>query len=154
MLVIQNLVALSQNSSFTVFGTVTDAKTGEPLIGVNVYAKSGEINTITNVYGFYSLKLKAGNYAVTFHHVSYVSIEKNIHGDESNRLDIAMIPDTGSLQEVVIKSTRKNNVTSTQMSSLELNIEKIKKIPSVFGETDLLKAIQRFNKLECKRRQF
>ncbi|HEX6171251.1 MAG TPA: TonB-dependent receptor [Chitinophagaceae bacterium] len=140
---IQNLVALSQSHSFTIHGTVTDATTGEPLIGVNVIIKSNEVNTITNAYGFYSLKLKAGNYTVTFHHVSYTAIEKNIHGDTSSRLDIAMSPNTGMLREVIIENMpKKNNITSTQMSSVELNIEKVKKIPSLFGESDLLKAIQ------------
>ena len=143
VLALQTAVVFSQSSSFTVFGTVTDAKTGEPLAGVNVTVRSAQIYTITNAYGFYSLKLKRGSYTVTFHHVSYVSIDKTFHGDTSARLDIAMSPNTGTLQEVIIKnSSKRNNVSSTQMSSVELNIEKIKKIPSLFGESDLLKAIQ------------
>jgi len=143
ILIFQGLFIFSQKASFTFYGTVTDAKTGEPLIGVNVNLNSNRAGTVTNAYGYYSIKLLPGNNTISFYHVSYTAFQKTIYVDSSSRLDIAMTPDTAILEEVVIQNKpEKNSVTTPQMSSHNLKIESIKQIPSVFGESDLLKAIQ------------
>ena len=43
--------------SFTISGIISDSKSGETLIGANVFL-SNDINTTSDVYGFYSLTLE------------------------------------------------------------------------------------------------
>ena len=54
---------------YTVSGIVTDAETGEELIGVNVYEKGKSGGTTTKTNGFYSLTLPGNTYQIidSFH---------------------------------------------------------------------------------------
>ena len=49
---------------FTLSGTISDAKSNETIIGVNVYIPELKTGTTTNEYGFYSITLPKGNYTV------------------------------------------------------------------------------------------
>ena len=44
--------------SFSFSGTVSDASSGEDLIGATVYAEQLKLGTITNSYGIFSMSLK------------------------------------------------------------------------------------------------
>ena len=55
---------LAQNA--TVSGTVTDARTGETLIGATVLDTRSGKGTVTNVYGHYSLTLKRDSVDLKF----------------------------------------------------------------------------------------
>jgi hypothetical protein len=49
-------------------GYLTDAASGEALIGANVVAEGTGLGDSTNAYGFYSLALPAGEYTVRFYY--------------------------------------------------------------------------------------
>ena len=49
------IAAFSSKADYTVNGFVTDAKTGEALIGVSVYSFDKKIGGVTNNYGHYTL---------------------------------------------------------------------------------------------------
>ena len=49
------------------------------------------------------------------------------------------------IEEIVISAQheeRRKNVEGTQMGTVELPMENIKKMPAIFGETDILKTLQ------------
>ena len=50
----------------TINGYVSDAKSGEALIGVKIFVPSLNKGTISNNYGFYSLTLEEGTYQIQF----------------------------------------------------------------------------------------
>ena len=50
-------VGFSQTGTFTVRGRVTDASTGEYVLGANVIVDGQSQGASTNIYGFYSLTL-------------------------------------------------------------------------------------------------
>jgi hypothetical protein len=56
-------------------------------------------------------------------------------------MDIYLHEQIISLREVVFSSSKTNNVRSVQLGAEKLNIATIKKIPTVFGEADVLRAI-------------
>ena len=59
------LLALAQTSGrHTLSGYVTDAASGETLIGATVWAESVSQGVASNVYGFYTLTLPADVYEV------------------------------------------------------------------------------------------
>ncbi len=136
--------ASGQNQNHTVSGYVTDSLTGETLIGANVVILEDETRgTTTNTYGFYSLKLPAGRYTLRISYLGYA--EQRIPIDlreEDQRLNVALLEGV-ALEEVVVQSEAADrNVASTDMGTVELPVENIKKIPAVFGEVDILKALQ------------
>ncbi len=61
----------------TIKGNVKDAKTGEPLYGVNVYTAKGQ-GTTTDFDGDFQLKLDPGTYEIKISFVSYKDIKKSV----------------------------------------------------------------------------
>ena len=68
LLIITCLLALNSFSQekFTISGYVNDGRSGESLIGAKVVIPSINQGAITNTYGFYSLTVPAGTYAIEY----------------------------------------------------------------------------------------
>ncbi len=134
-------LAFSQNH--TVSGYVKDALSGETLIGVNVYNKANnQQGTSTNTYGFYSLTLPKGKFILKISYVGYRDKEIEMDLSEDKSLNVT-ITEGVALQEVVITAEEKDkNVESTRMGEVTLPVDNIKKVPLLFGEADVIKAIQ------------
>lgn len=129
--------------NFTLSGNMKDAETGEDLIGSTVFVKELSKGTSANLYGFYSLTLPAGNYTIEFSYVGYESFIKKINLNKDMKINIELQVKNETLKEVVIEGEAKNkNVESVQMSTVDMKMETIKKIPALLGEVDVLRAIQ------------
>lgn len=133
----------AQDKKFTLSGHVKDGKNGEDLIGANVLELQSSSGAVTNLYGFYSLTLPEGDYRLEFSYVGYspTILEVKLHTDQT--LDVELNESGITTQEVVVTAEREDrNVAATGMSREKLAIEKIKTIPVVLGEVDVIKAIQ------------
>lgn len=131
---------------YTISGYVEDAKTGERLIGANVYNAKDYVGTSTNVYGFFSLTLPqsaADSVFFTVSFVGYTSYQKKIWLNEDQNLTIKL-SDIVELQAVEIKASKSEEAIQerSQMSSLNLPIKQIKSLPAFMGEVDIIKALQ------------
>ncbi|MFK7900110.1 MAG: TonB-dependent receptor [Cyclobacteriaceae bacterium] len=132
----------SQNK-VTISGYVKDNSNGEDLIGSTVYIKETKAATTTNVYGFYSLTIPAGEYTLVIQSFGYEKQEFKLKATQNIKQDADMTVETKLLKEVVVTGEKKDkNVTSTEISTVEMDVETIKKIPQVFGEADVIKSIQ------------
>lgn len=127
---------------FTISGYIKDERTGETLIGANVYdAKSGQ-GTSSNTFGFYSITLPRDSVKLLFSYVGYESVAQSLWLDGNRALDVAL-PISVTLKEVVVVGTEVQRIEdNTQMSSIDVPIRQIKSIPALLGETDVLKALQ------------
>ncbi len=135
------LISIAQNKS-TLSGYVNDSKNGEALIGVKVFIPSLNQGAITNNYGFYSLTVNSGVYSVEFRSGIYPSESKEVDLTKDVRLDVELGTNVKDLKEVVINAKKGDNVNSTKMGQIELDIEKIKTLPAFMGEVDVIKTIQ------------
>lgn len=133
-----------QAQKFTLSGYVKDESTGEDLIGATITLQDQPgTGTVTNLYGFYSLSLPEGTYNVVFNYVGYQPQIQTVELTESVRLNIDLASDVNVLKEVEVSAKAADeNVQTTQMSQVDLNIEEIKAIPALMGEVDILKTIQ------------
>lgn len=137
------LPPLVGQTNYTISGYVKDSLSGEDLIGVNVYDKDRLLGATTNVYGFYSVTLPAGEVTLVVSYISYLQQEIKIDLQGDTRLNVNLEPVSKSLEEVVVVAERaEEHVETTEMSVVELKTETIKEIPALFGEVDILKAIQ------------
>jgi hypothetical protein len=136
------LFSLNAQTKSTLSGYVTDSKNGEALIGVKVYIPSTNQGAITNNYGFYSLTVNSGKYSVEFRSAMYPSESKEIDLSNDVRLDLELGSNVKDLKEIVINAKKGENVNSTQMGQIELDIDKIKTLPAFMGEVDVIKTIQ------------
>jgi TonB-dependent starch-binding outer membrane protein SusC len=112
-----NLIAitntrLSQQSVVT--GTVTDARTGEYLPGVNIMIEGTMIGTITNMDGKYSITVDVPNPVLVFSFIGYMNQRVPVEGRQV--IDVAMTVDLAELDEVVVVgygTQRRREVTSS-----------------------------------------
>jgi len=61
---------------------------------------------------------------------------------EDTVIDIKLLAKSDELQEVTVLGSTASQVENTQMSMTEMSLQKIKKVPVIFGEADVLKVIQ------------
>jgi iron complex outermembrane receptor protein len=82
-------------------GTITDAKTGEPMVGVSVFVKDspGE-GTISEVDGSYQLTVRDAAAVLIFSFVGYEILETPV--GEKLVLDVALLENAQQLNEVVV----------------------------------------------------
>ncbi len=129
---------------FTISGTITDAATGESLIGANVYTLDFERGVTTNNYGFYSFTLSASDtVGVAYSFIGYEPQIKKITLNQDVNLHIEMTPASSALDEIVISAQiNDDNVSKPQMGVIDIPTSKIKELPALLGEVDVLKIIQ------------
>ena len=84
--------------TLTVTGTVTSAADGEPLIGVTVLVKNSNVGTATDIDGNYRIEARKGSVLV----FSYVGMQQREIPVTSDRLDVAMLDDSSTLDDLVV----------------------------------------------------
>ena len=136
-----SLTAVSQNR-FTLSGYVTDEQ-GEAITGVYVIVPNSSYGTITNVYGFYSLTLPAGNYVIRYSFIGFETKEQQLSLTVNTKSTVSLKAQTSAIDAVTITAQRKDeNVKDITMSNVQLPATTIKKIPNLMGEVDIIKSIQ------------
>ncbi|HNH67175.1 MAG TPA: TonB-dependent receptor, partial [Bacteroidia bacterium] len=141
---IQILNAQDKPTRFTISGYVKDAATGEALIGANVYLRETMKGVQTNTYGYYSITVDAAD-SITLmsSFVGYSDYMQKMHITKDVRININLRNKYIETQEVVITAKKEDqNVNSTQMGTVQLDVEQIKTLPAFMGEVDILKTIQ------------
>ena len=126
----------------TISGYITDKESGERLINANVYEKSSLLGTTANTYGFYSISLPKGEVTIVSSFIGYNMQEFKIDLQKDVTLNISLELKSDELDEVVVVGNQINKVEDTQMSMIDVPIQKLQKIPVILGEADVLKVIQ------------
>ena len=134
--------AFSQGKA-TISGFLREGATGETLIGANIYVKENPaLGTSSNTYGFYSLTLPRGRYTLVYSYLGFDDAERTIELTQDAKIDIAL-SEGKTLQEVVVVAEEGDeNVAATRMGTVDVTTDQIKKLPALFGEVDVLKALQ------------
>jgi len=138
------LITLSSFSQdkFTFSGTVTDAKSNETLIGVNITIPELKTGITTNEYGFYSITLPKGIYKIQITYLGFQTIEETINLNQNTKKNFNLIDSETLLQEVIIvDNSNKTNIRKPEMSVNKLSISTIKRMPVVLGEVDIIKSL-------------
>lgn len=135
-------LSLSAQSTFTISGTITEKGSGETLPGVDIICFEQQAGTSTNNYGFYSLTLKGDTATVVVRFTGYAAQSFKV-SKTSGRINVELEQESKTLNEVVISAEQTRKVSEeTQMSTIDIPISQIKKIPALLGEKDVLKVIQ------------
>lgn len=127
---------------YTISGYISDKESGERLINANVYEKGSYQGTTANTYGYYSISLPAGEVTLVASYIGFQAQEFELNLSEDIVLNIDLEPSSGEIGEVSVIGNQINKVEDTQMSMIELPVQKLKKIPVILGEADVLKVIQ------------
>lgn len=138
-----SLKAQSAIARYTISGFVTDAESGERLIGATVMDRRSGQGTVTNTYGFYSLTLEpSDSVEIYVGYIGFESILRLIPLSANQTLHFP-IRQSAQLQEVEVTAERGERIEErAQMSRIDVPIEQIKKVPAFLGETDVMRALQ------------
>jgi outer membrane receptor for ferrienterochelin and colicin len=132
-------VLLSQQN--TINGYAEDSQTGERLIGVTLYDSLAKFGCTTNEYGFFSIKTRSNKVTLVCSYLGYEVRSLSFNLSRDTTLVIKLEPRNYILNEVVVQDT-KGTLRSSSVSTTVMPVATIKRIPSLMGETDVLKAIQ------------
>lgn len=136
--------SFSQEKS-TLSGTLTDIKTGESIVNARIFIPLLNLGTYSNEYGFYSLTVPAGIYEVQFKSYGTSTIVKHVDliNDQVVNLELGEGSlETKVLEEIEISAKRGENVNSTKIGQMELEMDKVKTLPAFMGEVDIIKILQ------------
>jgi outer membrane receptor protein involved in Fe transport len=130
----------AQTQSITVSGTLTDAKTGETLIGASVVCTEYSKGTLTNTFGFYSIDIPA-NALLHFSYLGYENQTVTITPKTIFPLNIQLHEKQESLHEVVVTATP--TLQDPHLTGVtKLDMKQIASLPAMGGEKDLVKVLQ------------
>lgn len=113
-------VLAQQNGKIS--GKITDATTGETIIGATIRIKGTAIGASTNIDGVYSLNtIKPGTYSLDISYISYKT--KTVSGikvkaAQTTQANVLLETATASLGEVVIRSRRLTNTEVAVISEV------------------------------------
>ncbi|MBI4428821.1 MAG: TonB-dependent receptor [Ignavibacteriales bacterium] len=131
ILVFSNLFA--NGTTGKIAGTVSDARTGEKLIGVNVTIDGLPLGTSTNVEGYYViLNVPPGVYNVKASYIGYAAstiAEVRVSIDQTTVVDFSLTEATISGQEVVVVATRPVVQPDVGASRASLDYREIANLP-------------------------
>jgi len=127
---------------YTMSGTITDAKTGETIIGASVIPENSGKGTASNAYGFYSLTLPGGSQKITFSFIGYRPQSVRLELSEAKVQNIELEPAVIAFEEATVVGERSSHTESTDVGRESVEVEQIKALPALLGEVDVLKVIQ------------
>ena len=138
------LFSVYGQQKFTLSGFVKDKATGEELIAGAVWVQDVKgIGAIANQYGFYVLSLPKGKYTIVSKLTGYKEQSQTIDLDRNIKFDWHLEEKENVMNEVqVIGVKESQNISTSNMGTEKLDIKETSKIPTLFGERDVLKIIQ------------
>ncbi|MBQ9660357.1 MAG: carboxypeptidase-like regulatory domain-containing protein [Bacteroidales bacterium] len=150
----QNAVAAFQNKIYEigktgagrtgkvfVSGHVRDVSSGEPLTGVSVYDDKTDAYTLTDANGFYRLSLPVGENLLNLSGYSLEDMHLNLKVWDDGTLDVVMKEKVTALTGAVVSADAVSRHKDARMGLERVRMDVISRIPSAFGEGDIIKAV-------------
>jgi len=109
----------SQNAKLS--GLVTDSKTRETLVGVNIIINETK-GVTTDINGHYTIELEPGDYTLEYKFIGYSSVSKHIKLKpyEELKLNVRLEEESRVLEEVVVSAGRFEQKLSDVTVSMEI----------------------------------
>lgn len=142
LFILLTVFTLTAQEKSTLSGTITDANTGETIIGAKVFFPELRQGVATNNYGFYSITVPADSHTVEFRVTGMETKIMRLDLSKDLVLNVEMGGEVQEFEEVIVNAKADENTNSTQMGQIDLDIAEIKTLPAFMGEVDIIKTIQ------------
>ena len=130
-------------TTITIKGRAIDFDNRLPLSGVSIYSKKSKKGTTSNESGVFELEIIIDKQELVFSYLGYKTFSLTVYPLEDTLLMITLKrnpPD--ELPEILVASrNRRANVVDLEMSTVKVNVARLKKTPLVFGESDIIKML-------------
>ena len=125
----------------TMTGTVTNFKNGESVPGISLFMENSNIGTVTDAFGFYTLRLPTGRRELLIRGMGMQESKRQLMLFSDGKLDIEVDEQIYMLSEVAVTANRIDNIRSVSGGIERLQMRSVKNIPTVMGEADVLRII-------------
>jgi len=141
------LVFLSAGFAFaqkvTLSGYVREASSGEGIPGAFVFTGDKKYGVAANASGFYSLQLPSGKYLIKSAFTGFVTDSLEVDLSQSRTLNFLLEEDRMVLEAArVFSKSKREEISMPQMGKTMVDAALAKKLPSLGGETDIIRVIQ------------
>lgn len=133
---------LLMSQKHTISGYVGDKRSQEKLIGAVVYDTRTKSAVSTNAYGFFSLTLPSDSIKLVISYIGFAAQTKAFVLSENISMNIDLTPNNELKTVEVVADQNERIEDKTRMSTINIPIEQIKKVPALLGEVDVLKVLQ------------
>lgn len=130
------------SQKYTISGYVGDKRSQEKLIGAVVYDAKTKAAVTTNAYGFFSLTLKSDSIRLVISYIGFAAQSRVFFLDKDMSMNVDLTPNNELKTVEVVADQSERIEERTQMSTINIPIEQIKRVPALLGEVDVLKVLQ------------
>ncbi len=141
LLLLIQLTLVIKTNAHKIYGFISDAKTGEKLIGAVLYLPETKQGVTSNAFGYYSLVVPE-SFNVHISYIGYKPLNLNLKINKDSTFNFTLQPGI-AINEVTITDSRLKGLhKQVQMSTNSIEMQSIKRMPNFFGETNILKTYQ------------
>lgn len=130
----------AKSGIITLSGYVKNGSDGEPILGATVIFDKLQLGAVTNMYGFFTIKVPTGNHSVKITSVGFEEGNYDLQIFEGGSINFDLYESSLTLESIVIKADN-NDINSTDIGRSKLNIATIEKLPAFLGEVDVIKSM-------------
>ena len=124
-----------------VSGVIREAESGEPLPGVVIFDDKTSTYVRSNARGEYRISLPTGENVLNFNAESKEELALKVVLQSDGNLDIVMTEKITLLKGAIISAESMQQHRTTTIGLETVSIKTVSKIPSAFGEGDIIKAV-------------
>lgn len=124
---------------YTLTGYIKNSSTKEPIPNLALVVINKNRNAVTDIDGFYSIKLPPGVNYIETKALGIETVKKKVIIYNNGVLNFNLREDSELLDEVIIEANKERNIKEAITGVTQLKVEEIKSIPLVLGERDILK---------------
>ncbi len=122
-------------------GYVRDSRTGEPVIGANIFNNASQTYAQSDAAGLYKILIPLGETTLDVSGYSLENSKVNLMVYNDGTLDIVVQEKVYSLSSIVVSAESVNKVRNNEIGIEKVRMDRMKKVPVVFGEADVVKII-------------
>jgi hypothetical protein len=145
ILIILNLI-LADNFGQTqlkLSGKIFDNLTGESLVGASILEPKTNKGAVSDLKGYYSILLPEGKNILQISNIGYKTLFDTLIIHSDLNLDLKLESENIKVGDVVVTSQNNDiDIRRATTSTIQLNSKEIRQLPSLMGESDVLRLIQ------------
>ena len=139
VITIGNIKKYVKGGTSTIAGYLKETESDNPVEDAFVYTQNPTIGTSSDANGFFAITLPNGKQTLFFQSVNLINTYRQLMLYSDGKLDVEMEQDVIALNAVTVRADREENVKSTQMGMTKIDVKKMKIVPALLGERDLVK---------------
>ncbi|MCQ2148502.1 MAG: carboxypeptidase-like regulatory domain-containing protein, partial [Bacteroidales bacterium] len=135
---------IKKTGKATISGHVYSLGEGTPIVEATVYDEVSGTYVTTDKDGFYSITLPLGENVIHFSEYAMEDFNAKVIVYDNAQMEVQMKERSEMLQSALIAANSRANHRTAKMGIERMTAASLNKMPSAFGEGDVLKAIQTF----------